>query len=178
MAETNHGRWAETVDSIQASMESYWACGGLHMTDTIDRRFVSIPIVGDLDRATDIGQKTTFYSSPSIGAPKTVQDYVHGEEPVYAPGYDAVQQQQSQDASESQQAPTPNIVVNVPSTEPHDHNVALEQPMGDAPTPAEQVIQEDFKPTPTAQQRRFSAPHVEWEPARYEAKLGKRTWPC
>ncbi|KIW97301.1 uncharacterized protein Z519_02693 [Cladophialophora bantiana CBS 173.52] len=40
---------------------------------------------------------------------------------------------------------------------------STELPLGDAPTPK---ATSDFRPVPTVEQRRFSAPHVEWDPAR------------
>lgn len=38
--------------------------------------------------------------------------------------------------------------------------------MGDQAEPLEQMHSEDFEPTPTAEQRRFSAPHMEWDASR------------
>lgn len=43
----------------------------------------------------------------------------------------------------------------------------VESPMGDPPERVEEIQQEDFKPTPTVEQRRFSAPQSEWDPARW-----------
>ncbi|KIX96851.1 uncharacterized protein Z520_07571 [Fonsecaea multimorphosa CBS 102226] len=40
---------------------------------------------------------------------------------------------------------------------------SVELPLGDAPTPK---APSDFHPVPTVEQRRFSAPHAEWDPAR------------
>ncbi|KIW27380.1 hypothetical protein, variant 1 [Cladophialophora immunda] len=40
---------------------------------------------------------------------------------------------------------------------------SVELPLGDAPTPK---AASDFHPVPTVEQRRFSAPHAEWDPAR------------
>ena len=41
--------------------------------------------------------------------------------------------------------------------------MTVELPFGDAPTPQ---APQDFRPVPTAEQRRFSAPQAEWDPAR------------
>lgn len=100
-------------------------------------------------------QKTAYYSGQSMNAPKKVQDYVQGEETRYNPGYSSTEPQQQQQ--------TPSIVVQPPrSTE----KPAMETPMGDAPDSTERAGSGRFKPTPTSQQRKFSAPHVEWEPAK------------
>ena len=49
---------------------------------------------------------------------------------------------------------TPEIVEPGPGPEP---------PMGDIPEP---VHEQDFTPTPTVEQRKFSAPQSDWDPAR------------
>lgn len=97
-------------------------------------------------------QKTAYYSGQYQERPKTVQDYVKGEETVYLPGY-----------SQAQPQAAPTINVEEPQEAPP---TTIEQPMGDQPDTAEQVHQEAFEPAPTVEQRRFSAPHVEWDPAR------------
>jgi hypothetical protein len=52
--------------------------------------------------------------------------------------------------------------------EPSAENIAIpvEPPMGDKPEVVEEIQHKDFKPTPTVEQRRFSAPHSDWDPAR------------
>ena len=90
-------------------------------------------------------QATTYVSADSLRGPKRVQDYVAGEETIYLP----------------ESAKAPPVVVHAPS-EPTEENAQMERPMGDAPSPATQVI----NPTSTAEQRRFSAPFVDWDPSR------------
>jgi glycogenin len=103
-------------------------------------------------------QSSAYFSGQSIKPSRKVQDYVHGEETRYEPGYSSAQ---SQSATGQQSAPS--IVLHRPSDgEPP----AMETPMGDAPSPAERTTDADFTPTPTVQQRKFSAPEVDWHPAR------------
>jgi glycogenin len=97
-------------------------------------------------------QKTAYYSGQYQERPKAVQDYVKGEETVYLPGYSQAQPQEA-----------PTVYIEEPQEAPA---TATEQPMGDQPDTTEQVHQEAFDPVPTVEQRRFSAPHVEWDPAR------------
>ena len=53
---------------------------------------------------------------------------------------------------------------DVPSGE---HVVPLvEQPISDQPERVEEIQQGDFTPTTTMEQRRFSAPQSDWDPAR------------
>ncbi|KIW76054.1 hypothetical protein Z517_10799 [Fonsecaea pedrosoi CBS 271.37] len=54
----------------------------------------------------------------------------------------------------------PQIQVSQPAS---GHTTSIELPLGDAPTPK---AASDFHPVPTVEQRRFSAPHAEWDPAR------------
>ena len=49
---------------------------------------------------------------------------------------------------------TPEMVELVPVSE---------EPMGDKPEP---IHEQDFTPTPTVEQRKFSAPQSDWDPAR------------
>jgi hypothetical protein len=95
---------------------------------------------------------------------------VKGEETIYLPGYSAAQPQSTpvvhferpgeQLVPTTESAPTTELA---PATEPAP---VTEQPMGDQPTRTEQVLKGDFVPIPTVEVRRFSAPHVEWEPSR------------
>lgn len=106
---------------------------------------------------------TAYYSGQSVGKPNKVQDYVTGEETRFAPGYSSAEPQTSGAGNDLQQ-PTPEIVVHRPSDA---HQPAVEAPMGDAPSPAERTADSNFVPTPTVQQRKFSAPQVDWRPERY-----------
>lgn len=100
-----------------------------------------------------------YYSGQSQTAPKKVQDYVFGEDARFEPGYSSVQP-----SSQSNEQQTPSIVIQPP--ESHSDQPAMEAPMGDVPDSSEKVAEDDFKPVPTAQQRRFSAPHSDWEPSK------------
>jgi glycogenin len=102
-------------------------------------------------------QSTSYVTDMSQTAPKRVQDYVRGEETIYLPEYSRLPQQQSQQAA----VQPPPILVEPPS-EPASDTHQAEVSMADAPSPN----QETFQPTPTVEQRRFSAPHVDWEPSR------------
>lgn len=109
----------------------------------------------------------SYYNPQTYESRKKVQDFVRGEEPLY------VSSQPSQSAPQHQDAPSPphqgqiplppEIVITDPSKSQFQAAQTVELPLGDAPTP---VVQQDFTPVPTVQQRRFSAPHVDWEPAR------------
>lgn len=102
-------------------------------------------------------QTTAYHSGRSQSATQKVQEYVRGEEARFPPGYSSSQPQPS-----SQQS-TPTIVVHGASA---SETSAMETPMGDAPSPAERTANEGYKPTPTAQQRKFSAPQIDWRPER------------
>lgn len=106
---------------------------------------------------------------------KRVQDYVRGEETRYQP------QSQSQAQSQSGSQPAPrrgsnsgySITQPRPQPVPGIHYAAQsgdsssqERPFSDQPALDERLDRDNYQPTPTAEQRRFSAPHVEWEPAR------------
>ena len=76
---------------------------------------------------------------------------------MYVPEY-------QNEASSQAPAPPPEIAVQPPS----EGNIATaEQPLGDQPGQEEPALHQDFKPTDTVEVRRFSAPHVDWDPARY-----------
>ena len=98
-------------------------------------------------------QSTTYVSEQSVTGPKKVQDYVRGEETIYLPEYSRPSQQS-----------VPAVVLTDTSEELAP--ATSEQPMGDAASPATNVVKEDFEPTPTVEQRRFSAPYAEWDPSR------------
>jgi hypothetical protein len=114
-----------------------------------------------------------YYDAKDFSSRKTVQDYVRGEEPLYAVNYPPLSNQQAshqheqhhdhQSTSEQTgQIPLP------PQIQVHNNETneisKVELPMGDAPTPK---AAQDFQPVPTVEQRRFSAPHTDWDPARY-----------
>lgn len=90
-----------------------------------------------------------------------MQDYVRGEEPVYVASYSGQQSAAGPSPPQHGQIPLPRaITVTGPgSSQP----ATVELPLGDSITP---VFQGDFTPVPTVEQRRFSAPHVDWEPSR------------
>lgn len=102
---------------------------------------------------------------------KKVQDYVRGEETRYEPSYSSAPSQPQQASQSSyfgyqqpppQAQPPPGIHV----TSPQGDSAPMERPFGDQPGLDEKIQQEGFKPTSTQEQRRWSAPHAEWEPAR------------
>ncbi|KAK6365675.1 hypothetical protein, variant 1 [Exophiala oligosperma] len=101
----------------------------------------------------------THYDTQTYTSTKKVQDYVRGEEPLYVPSYSS--QQQQVPSPQQGQIPLPPEIT-IPGSNSHQ-TVKVEMPLGDAPTPA---MRSDFAPIATAEQRRFSAPHVEWEPSR------------
>lgn len=81
---------------------------------------------------------------------------------MYLPGYSQSQPLSDQTAPSSGPPPPP---IHVDRSQ-EVRSQTLEQPLGDQPTLEEPVLQQEFKPIPTAEVRRFSAPHVEWEPTR------------
>ena len=102
---------------------------------------------------------------------RKVQDYVRGEETIYEPEH----QPQSQPQPEQRRGsfgyqitqPRPQAPPGIHVTAPQDdHASAMERPMGDQPDLAERVGQENYQPTSTQEQRRWSAPYAEWEPTR------------
>ncbi|KIW51639.1 hypothetical protein, variant 1 [Exophiala xenobiotica] len=110
----------------------------------------------------------THYDPRTYASAKKVQDYVHGEEPIYAPSYSSQPIIGSTQALQGAGSPTQQGQIPLPSeiTIPgseSSHPVEVEMPLGDAPPPA---MRSDFAPVSTTEQRRFSAPHVEWEPMR------------
>lgn len=107
-------------------------------------------------------QATAYYSGQSLTAPKRVQDYVQGEQSL--PGYSSFNPSQSASQQDGS-APPPPIVVQ-PPPEAARRGSLTEQPMGDAPDATERAADNDFTPTPTVVQRKFSAPFVDWEPAK------------
>ena len=114
-------------------------------------------------------QTAAYYSGQSLTAQKKVQDYVRGEENLFVPGYSSVQVPAPASDQFSPSAPAatqgPPIVIQ-PPPEQALAQPPTEQPMGDRPDTAERAVENDFKPTPTVVQRRFSAPHAEWEPTK------------
>ncbi|EXJ83870.1 hypothetical protein A1O1_07498 [Capronia coronata CBS 617.96] len=96
----------------------------------------------------------TRYDGRTYDSRKKVQDYVRGEEPLY------VAQQQPSPPHQGQIPLPPQITISQSGS---NKPASVELPLGDAPTP---TVQGDFHPTPTVEQRRFSAPHVDWQPTR------------
>jgi glycogenin glucosyltransferase len=111
-------------------------------------------IPASIDR---LDHKRTF---PLIGKQKTpsqtVQSQVIGEPLPTAPS-------QPPPSSQPAFSFTP-ATTDVPSAE--NITTPVEPPMGDKPEVVEEIQHGDFKPTPTVEQRRFSAPHSDWNPAR------------
>jgi glycogenin glucosyltransferase len=106
-------------------------------------------------------QTVTHYNVQNYASRKKVQDYVRGEEPLYVASYPAEQRQSSPSQG---QIPLPSsITITDSSSAQSPVSRTVELPMGDAATP---VAPRDFQPVPTVQQRKFSAPQIEWEPTR------------
>ena len=100
-----------------------------------------------------VQQKTAVFSGQSKAMP-TVQNFVKGEAYVPSYGYSSqfptVETQPPPQESQSyQQAPAP-----------------VEEPLGEQSGVVESIQQGESEPTPTVEQRRFSAPTVDWDAAR------------
>lgn len=106
-------------------------------------------------------QTSAYYSGQSFTGPKKVQDYVKGEEALLVPGYSSFNPSPS-----GQQGTTPELAIQPPTADSARRESHTEQPMGDAPDTAERAAENNFTPTPTVVQRKFSAPQIEWEPAK------------
>jgi hypothetical protein len=102
----------------------------------------------------DFNRQTSYYSGQGRDAPRTVQSYVTGENTTTYLGYSSAQPQPQG---------LPQINIQPP---PEASVTTTEGAMGDQPEPEEQMAQHDFEPTPTAEQRRFSAPQMEWDASR------------
>ncbi|KAK7894377.1 glycogenin glucosyltransferase [Exophiala xenobiotica] len=126
-----------------------------------DRHYRSnVSLSGPYEASLLTGRQTiTHYDPRTYASAKKVQDYVHGEQPIYAPSYSSHAATGS--PAQHGQIPLPSEIT-IPGSA-SGHPVKVEMPLGDAPTPA---MRSDFAPVSTTQQRRFSAPHVEWEPMR------------
>ena len=106
-------------------------------------------------------------STSQSSGPSKIYQYVRGEETRYEDFYKPqfARQTQTQQSTEYHQPhvqETPGIHVSAP---PEDR-APVERPFGDQPTVEEQIQSNDYTPTPTQEQRRWSAPHAEWDPAR------------
>ncbi|KAK5046214.1 hypothetical protein LTR84_008357 [Exophiala bonariae] len=112
-------------------------------------------------------KEVSYYNPQTYESRTKVQDFVRGEEPLYVsslPSQPAPPDQRVPSPPQQGQIPLPpEIVITDPSQGHLQPAQTVELPLGDAPTP---VVRQDFTPVPTVQQRRFSAPHVDWEPAR------------
>jgi len=121
--------------------------------------------------APNVNQEVAYYPPrPYQAQPPQrtkVQEYVRGEEPLYIashPSQSAPAAQRPPSPPQQGQIPLPPEITVTDPTQGHLQAAqTVELPLGDAPTP---VAQQDFTPLPTVEQRRFSAPHVDWEPAR------------
>ncbi|EXJ79903.1 hypothetical protein A1O3_08188 [Capronia epimyces CBS 606.96] len=107
------------------------------------------------DDVADGSKAITHHDSRTYRSTKKVQDYVRGEEPFYIADWS-----RQESGSNPHQQPSPPHQEQLPLP-PHtevsqsgsNQPVSVELPHRDAPTP-------------TVEQRRFSAPHVGWEPTR------------
>lgn len=106
----------------------------------------------------------TYYDSRTYASTKKVQDYVRGEEPMYVVDQSSQPQHLPSPPHQGQIPLPPAITITDTGSGQTPTHHTVELPFGDAPTP---VAPHHFAPVPTVEQRRFSAPHVEWEPARY-----------
>ncbi|KAF7506524.1 hypothetical protein GJ744_011670 [Endocarpon pusillum] len=88
--------------------------------------------------------------------PRTVPNYVTGEKTTSYLGYSFSEPQ-------PQHEPAPWIDVEPPPEAPA---TTTEEAMGDQPEPVEQIDKQDFEPTSTVEQRRFTAPQMEWDASR------------
>ncbi|KAJ9611543.1 glycogenin glucosyltransferase [Cladophialophora chaetospira] len=108
-----------------------------------------------------------YYDAKSFGNKRTVQDYVRGEEALYVVDHPPQQQAPAEQYHHQEPSEQSGQIPLPPEIHVHDthsgQSTKVELPLGDAPTPN---APQDFHPVPTAQQRRFSAPHAEWDPAR------------
>jgi glycogenin len=111
-------------------------------------------------------QTSAYYSGQSLTAAKKVQDYVRGEEALFVPGYSSVSAPPQQHYQPSTHQNNPPEIVVQPPAEAVRRESLTEQPMGDVPDASEKAAENDFTPTPTVVQRKFSAPQVDWEPAK------------
>jgi len=86
-----------------------------------------------------------------------VQDFVTGEKTTPYLGYSSSEPQPHHER-------LPSISIQPP---PEASVTSTEVAMGDPPEPIQQMDQQYFEPTPTAEQRRFYAPQMEWDASRY-----------
>ena len=95
-------------------------------------------------------QTTAYISGQSMSTSRVVQQHVKGEASTADYGYSSA---------------APAIPSMLQIQEP-EASASTEQPLLDKQDPAEGIIQGDLLPVRTAEQRRFSAPQVQWDPAR------------
>ena len=100
---------------------------------------------------------------------KKVQDYVRGEETKYEP----VQERRASSGYQITQ-PKPQTAPGIHPYAPPEDSAAMERPFGDQPTLDERIGQNTYHPTPTQEQRRFSAPYADWEPTRQPPPPGSK----
>lgn len=66
----------------------------------------------------------------------------------------------------SSQAPTVEVQPPVEIQPPHPEAASTEKPLADQPELIETLQKGDYEPTPTVEQRRFSAPMADWDASR------------
>ncbi|KIX09937.1 uncharacterized protein Z518_01018 [Rhinocladiella mackenziei CBS 650.93] len=114
----------------------------------------------------------TYYDTRTYQSTKRVQDYVRGEEPLYVASYPSQESataptpvpppRQEPSPPQQGQIPPPPSEMTMSDLE-QNKPTTVELPLGDVPTP---TAQGDSHPVPTVEPGQFSAPHIEWEPAR------------
>ncbi|KAK5082991.1 glycogenin glucosyltransferase [Lithohypha guttulata] len=98
---------------------------------------------------------------------KKVQDYVRGEETPHQPAYQLTGHASEPRSSHGYQItqPHPQSVPGIHITAPEHNQAAMERPFGDQPALEERIDRQETKPMSTQEQRRWSAPHTDWQPA-------------
>lgn len=97
---------------------------------------------------------------------KKVQDYVRGEETTYIPSQPSGQPHDRRNSHGYQiTQPHPESVPGIHVSAPHENQAAMERPFTDQPMLDERIDRHEVHPTSTIEQRRFSAPHTDWQPA-------------
>lgn len=97
---------------------------------------------------------------------RKVQDYVRGEETTYQPSQTQGQPHDRRSSFGYQVTqPHPRPIPGIHATAPQENQAAMERPFTDQPALDERIDRHEVHPTSTQEQRRFSAPHTEWQPA-------------
>ncbi|KAK5018220.1 glycogenin glucosyltransferase [Cryomyces antarcticus] len=103
---------------------------------------------------------TAYISGQYAPASNTVQQQVKGEATNVEYGYSSIQPSQ----------PVPGAQVQ----QPEQPAPTIEQPLMEPGEAAENIEQGIVQPVPTTQQRRFSAPHAEWDATRTAPPAGSK----